>query len=727
MIDSLNRIRNSDFRAGARSPRNWEWRAQGRTSIWQPAAHAGNGDTAGVRIRNGAAGDRCAWAQDFTIKKDQHYRIEALVSCACPDSAGGLVLTLTRFDEAGKPLPTLETAPLHSAHRFTLRQFLKPLAQVRRAELAIELRGAGSAEIHDVRVLPVLEPDARSHPWAVPAPPFVHPAPVAVRRVCVLTTHQDRPLVHMLRAYFGPDAVVVRASATWHRALDDADAVFILDGPLPARFRKLRGVLAFAANRIVIASLPAAERITEEHLVTRLVSQVDDPLHARVAHADFLTAGFALHDIFPFAGRADDSTRQTQRQFRTNSVYREYCARHQLYEFLQSETDSEAGSEKPIALFHRTPGGAVIFMDVEPAESAGTSFDEATLAAQIIFNALGAPSPRVGQYVSPARDSEELLHHLRDTVERYPELTFAEPNSAADPHAPQLILLGSDVETLGLPLAPRPALFIRSGLTGIDTAGIYGVLLWLKQLLRPAPYSCPYAKLLDRALRVAWLPLAGRLHTWGGWSPNATPRHFPIDIEFETGSISAVIDITTAAGQDVRVLTAGASPTARRLRDALPLLANRLLAGRHFYHAVPRGAPASRRTEAQWRVSDLKLECLRDDRAFDDPWQRSARAAGAELIRIELPATATDPTAHSIWQTDWAVTLLELTAGLLLGVVLVNRDHQPLTVNLPDSLRDLLDCAVLRSFRAPDIDRPAPQPRGGKLTIPSAHALIAIR
>jgi hypothetical protein len=488
---------------------------------------------------------------------------------------------------------------------------------------------------------------------------------------------------------------------------------------------------ALAQKRIVMVSLPMMEGISGGHLVTRTITQLDDPLHARVMYGDFVTAGFALRDIFPFAGRADDSAQQSQRQFRTNKIFRDYCAKHGFQVLLDSETDADATSEKPIALLHQTAAvegrsGAIVVMDPEPAEAVGSSLDEPALAAQLVFNLLGAPQPLLGQYITPAHDADELLRQLRDTVERFEALSFADDALAMDAHAPQLVMLGREMEALGLPIVQRPLVLIRSGLTGTDLAGVYGVMLWLKQLLRPAPFASPYANVLDRAFRIGWMPLAAPMHTWGGWQRTGPAIKFPIEIEFEAGSIAACIDVTAARRHEVRVLTCGRTELASRLRAALPPLARQLLAGRNIYRAVPSGAQPSDAARAIWRCDDLAVSVERDDEVFDEPWQRSARDAGADLIRIELPATASaDPVGNSIWLTDWAATLLELITGLMLGAVVVNRDAQPLTVDLPEPVRNMLDRAAFRRINAPDQDLPVPARRNHQLTLPPATALIA--
>ena len=51
------------------------------------------------------------------------------------------------------------------------------------------------------------------------------------------------------------------------------------------------------------------------------------------------------------------------------------------------------------------------------------------------------------------------------------------------------------------------------------------------------------------------------------------------------------------------------------------------------------------------------------------------------MIRLEIPSSDADYTAHSIQRTDLVATLLEQTIGLQFGLLAVNRSATPVTFN----------------------------------------------
>ncbi|NOX57547.1 MAG: hypothetical protein GXP29_01645, partial [Planctomycetes bacterium] len=503
-----------------------------------------------------------------------------------------------------------------------------------------------------------------------------------------------------------------------------AEAVFILDDKPPAKVSSMKALNALAKDRIVFVSLLCMEAISDEHMLTRRLKQIDDPFHARVVHSNYTTAAFALYDQIPFGGRSDHSSQMFQRQFRQNPVFREFCTKHGFDVLLDSVTDSETTSEKPVALFKRTGGGAIIVMDIDPAEAVESSLHEATPVMNLILAALGIRQQTLGQYTAIGRTQEEFHSHLCDLVERYPALSWPQERRPVDCDQPALITVGRDLNTIGLPVVLRPAIMIRSILSGADTDCAYGVLLWFKSLLRPAPFVSPYAHTLNRRFRVAWLPHAARMQRWGGWSGNSDATRHEIEAEFEPKSLAAWIDVTTSSSHEVKITTSNSEAMHERLASALPTLMEQIIGGRHFYQS-PESASNNARSP-RWQIDHKKIVVVSDRSAFADSIHASAAASGATLIKIEIPATHTAPFADSIWRTDYTALLLEHIVGLMMGMVMVNRDAAPLKFRWPQALAHLQKDAVLRKFNQPDVDLPLPKSRGKHIDLPAGTAVVAV-
>ena len=63
----------------------------------------------------------------------------------------------------------------------------------------------------------------------------------------------------------------------------------------------------------------------------------------------------------------------------------------------------------------------------------------------------------------------------------------------------------------------------------------------------------------------------------------------------------------------------------------------------------------------------------------------------------------------------------------MLGLVVVNRDPHPMTFQWPEALAPLRSRGVVRRVNEPDTDLPLPPERKGRLTLPPAHAIVAVR
>ncbi len=727
MLAELNRIKNADFSEGQKKPRGWTWTSAGDDVDWRPMPKSNNGHLSGMELECTDTRSGGFWSQKFRCKKEQFYRVEAVVSCDCArdDDFGGLVVQLLPYDRDGKPLKPFAFEPLQQAHEYTLRGYFKAEEGMASVEMQIGLRHAqGLARIHDVRVIPIIEPESRSHPAAIPPPPFAHQPPKAARSVSIITNKTDRPIVKWLADRFGKNRVSAHSPSKLQPQALQADAVMILTDKSLAKVPSIKALNALAEDRIVIVSTQFMEAISGGHVLTKLIKQVDDPFHARVLHSNYVTAAFALYDQIPFAGRSDHSSQMYQRQFRQNKIFKDFCKKHGFDVLLDSVTDSELSSEKPIALLKRTAGGAIVVIDVDPIEAVGSSLHDAVPAMNLLLSAMGIAQQSIGQFIAVGRSQEEFHSHLCDMVERFPALAWPEERRPADPNQPAIITVGRDLETIGLPLVDRPSIIVRSLLNGVDMDAAYGVMLWIKSMLRPAPFVSPYANTLNRHFRIGWMPHGTHLGRWGGWSADDDAQRHDIDAEFDKGALAAWVDVTTAPAHDIRVSVFNSKKVADRL-SPLPALMAQLIGGRHFYRSPEPGADLSRIEDIDWRVDNLKTHVVSDDHDFTDPIHRSAKSAGAALIRVEVPASHSAPLGDSIWKTDWVALLMEQIFGLMMGMLVVNRDAAPMTFEWPKELNHLRKNAVMRKIDEPNVDHPLPKASGSTIKIPSGWAIIA--
>lgn len=708
MPDKLNLIKNPRFEEGKAAPRRWRWNAPGEGAGWRRRPNANGHAAAEMEIHTDAPQDsrrqpvRAVWTQRVSCASDQHYRVEARVVVeatngerADPDGGGGLVLSVQPFigdEPAGE---VVETPPVRRADT-TLRAFYKTPEGARSLDVRIGLRNAaGRAVIREVLVLPILEPDLRSHPIAAPPPPYAYPAPRRVQTIGVCGEHDgDRPLVRILRARFGeknvrtvrPDRLQPRGGRA--RPGSEADAVILPDRSLPPQLRSLSGLSELAQSRLVVISPQAFADLSRGQVEVRTIRQKDDPICATVYESNFITRGFALRDVFPFASRGMDGADprvSVQPQFRETRAFKAFCAKHDFLTVLRSETDADATSEKPICLYKPTPGGGILVMDVTPIESDPTTLDEPNLALFVLLNALGADQTSLGQYIAPPSSHREFWQELFEFGERYPEFVVRGGQHPYQRDKRLVVQLGPDPETFGLPVVPRPTILIRTGLTGDDLDGLYGTLLWLKQLVRAVPNSCPYLEALASRYRLVWIPLCAEWPEGTGWRPtNGSMRAFESD--FDLASVALAVEVTNGSRRELRVTVPPGSRGHKRCAQALPALWRELFAGRYFHRAPAEGTPLDDHHGATWRQDTAGPQVVAEAGMFSSPFHRAAAAAGAQLIRLETPNSPADFMCNSVWRTDRVATLLETVIGLHCGVLVQNRRGSDLTLTLPKAV-----------------------------------------
>lgn len=746
MTQSCNLVKNPRFRLGKDEPRHWEWSATGRASwtleanrngsLALPGDPRGNGQAdRAMSVVCATSSAKAAWTQRIRCKGGEHYRFDVCASGECEgaDDSSGFIVSIQPIKGQRRVGPPVKWRPIRRlGEGAVLRNYLRCPDDCDAVELRIGLRhAAGRVQVHEVRAFKILEPEAASHVLAVPPPPFANPPPVRVATVAVCTNAQTRPeLMKLLRLRFG---------TVWHRFVTggaenhrlqtgatptlEADAMLLPDAEPPSTIRSFAALKRLARERLVIISPPAFAELAGNDVSLRRVEQEDDPIHAKVVCGNYITRGFALLDVFPFAGEDKSTGSFVQYQLPSGKALREFCERHNLVTVLEGLGNTDARSEQPICLYGRYESGGLIVIDMDPIEDPAGADDRTSLAGFLLLNALGCEQASLGQFAVPAQSELAFREEIVELGTRYPQLRVRSsygPRSAVRDH---VVEIGSQQPTsFGLALAPRPAIVIRTGLSGWDHDCVYGALLWIKQLLRPTPFACPYAEDLITSLPIVWVPLCS---TWRGWNLDLTKAPLTGEPITDPGvtPVAAVIDVATCPRREVRVIGSADSASFKRIRQWMPSLAGSLVGNRYCYHAPGAHAPAVDLGSDEWRKQTLAPTVVVDENGFQTEFHRRMAVAGAELTRIEVPASSVDMTAASIWRTDLVGTLLETLVGLYYGLIAVNRTAGPMLLDLAGPLNP--DEADLRSLTA---DRGELGPlklrsRAGRPVLPPASCL----
>jgi hypothetical protein len=483
-----------------------------------------------------------------------------------------------------------------------------------------------------------------------------------------------------------------------------------------------------AQTYLVVISPSAFASLSRGHVEVRTIRQKDDPICATVYESNFVTRGFALRDVFPFASRGiegSDPRVSVQPQFRETRAFKAFCAKHNFLTVLRSETDADATSEKPVCLYKPTAGGGILVMDITPIESEPTTLDEPNLALFVLLNALGADQTSYGYYLAPPRSHREFWEELVEFGQRYPEFVVRGGQYPYRRDKRLVVQLGPDPETFGLPLVPRPTILIRTGLTGNDLDGLYGTLLWLKQLARAAPYSCPYLEALTSRYRLVWIPLCAEWPEGTGWrQSNGSMRVF--EGGFDPASVAVVVEITNGRCRQLQVTVPPGSRGHARCAPALPGLWRELFSGRYFHRAAAEATPLGDHHGVAWRHDTLLPRVVADAGKFSSPFHRAAAAAGAQLVRLETPNSPADFICNSVWRTDRVATLLETVIGLHCGLLVQNRRGSDLTLTLSKAVSAARDrTQILRGTPQPGRTEASRRPnhRPGVVTLRPGEAV----
>jgi len=631
------------------------------------------------------------WSQVAVCKPGENYRIEATVSCdlAAGDAATefepcGFVLAVEPWID-DRPEGIRRTTPgvTRSTSPVAVRTYYEAPDGIRRIRVSVGIVNArGTARVHEVRLIKILELDEVSHVLAIPPPPhLVKPPRVAKSVVVCSETASQRPIAARLSAYFGASKVVTLTPKMLRSRKLTADAVLLPDARPPSSIRSLSSLKKLSEERIVIISLPAFAELAGEVPSLRRVEQDDDPIHAKVMYANHATRGFALHDVFPYTWSGKRLGSFVQHQYRQTKAFQQFCGKHGFEVLLASMCDQAVTSDRPISLFKETPGGGLFVLDVEPAEADTSSYGEPILALHLLLSILGQNQTHLGQYISPDDTEAEFRGQVRETTARLEHFVVHDAELPTAEITEQLVTIGREDRTYGLPLSPKPVILVRTGLTSGDLESVYGAYIWFKQLIRMEPYRCPYAQPLASQVRLAWVPSVAPWDSRGGWLRSDRSPTNPMTVEAEGSEIAALIDVVSRPIIHPRVVFPKETRSFRHASTWLPQLAAAFPPGPWFALQSGQDAALTDRDAMAWQPAAYGVHVAVDSAVFKGDAHRQVRATGGEVIRIEVPACEAAFTAYSIRSTDLVATLLEHVIGLQFGLIAVNRQPSAVRFN----------------------------------------------
>ncbi len=550
---------------------------------------------AAVRIDGDGAAIECDSPQEHAglsqiaaIKGGRHYRIDLVLSGTASlaaagrrREAGGIGFELRVL--RGRRAASRAGAPgwrrlVHAADEPTmLTAYFKAPDAADRIEVRVGcFEAAGTVRLHLARLMRIVKPEAFSHVLALPAPSYAYPLPRRVESVAIYDAEQGSGLrtqdsglrtqesgfgvQDLLRRRLGEHNVCVLDGDSFGSGAADADALILRGDAPPRGLRSLKTLCEWGKRRLVIVSLPVFASLSRGAATLRTVEQEDDPIHARVVFANFITRGLALADVFPYAWTGRAAGWQVQRQFKLGARFKELCRREGWITVLESLCESEANSHRPICLYQPIDGGGVVVLDLDPIDDPGARRDSRTsdpgarrdsrtsglrtsglrtsdpgarrdsrtsgfrtsgsrtsvasigscdgrssLAMYLLGNVLGFEQWSAGQYTVPASDGQTFRTEVAELAVRFSGVRVHGSPGPLSAKTRQLVRLGGDDDLR--PAADRPLILIRTGLSGDDFEAVYGAFYFAKQLVRPPPYDCPYADELLAAYRLAWIPL----------------------------------------------------------------------------------------------------------------------------------------------------------------------------------------------------------------------------
>jgi len=681
MATNVNKIKNADFSRGVKTPTSWTWTGTPKGASWE-RTKATKTANASMQLDCTRPGGRALWSQTVVCKPEEFYRIDAVVTAnaTVTDVRGGVVVVIEALED-GEVVDVRSTPGIHQAETpETVRAFYLVPENVRRLRISIGLVDAfGKADLHTMRFIEMIEPDELSHPLAVPPPPHEVPAPLVAKSVCVCSvTAADRRVSRLLGQALGERTVSGIAPAAFKPTTASSDAILFPDDVLPRSIRSVKALAKLAESRIVVVSLPAFCAVAGEDVSFRRVEQADDPINGKIMWGCYASRGFALHDVFPYAWDGKAEASYAHHQFRGGKKFKEFCKKQKFEVFLDAMCDKDSTSDQPMALYRETEGGALFVLDIDPVEAIGTTMNEPALAMHLLLSVLGHSQHNLGQFASPTYKEQYLRDSIREMAVRIESIHVLDEDLPSDQITEQLVLVGSEDQSFGLPLEPKPVILVRSGLQSGDAESIHGAWTWFKQLVRPAPFPCPYAEAIASAFRFAWVPSAAPLEQRAGLLRTNRDPIAELAIDTDDGELAMMIDLVSRSCNRIRVCFAEHSDEFERYATQLPQLFSAFRPGNFFLPTVGPGGDFGDRAAYEWRHVQTPVEVVVDPAAFDAPEYASMRDANVNVVRIEVPGCDADFAACSIHRTDIAATTLEHVIGLQYGLIGVNRTDAPI-------------------------------------------------
>jgi hypothetical protein len=251
---------------------------------------------------------------------------------------------------------------------------------------------------------------------------------------------------------------------------------------------------------------------------------------------------------------------------------------------------------------------------------------------------------------------------IREAPNRWDHIYVHEDDAPPEEITHQIVTIGREDEMYGLPVASKPVILIRSGLSGGDAESVFGVWAWLRQLLLHSRHRASYAAALSGRFRLAWVPSAAPWEARDGWSASGAAPFTPTEVEIEDSQIAAIIDVRTGSSNHLRVMFAHATPAFRRAELWLPMLACSFSASEFPTITCGAGKGFGSRRAFSWQLARHELSVTAESSAFDEPIHHETIAQGGDAI--ESNYRRSNPTRCQLdSRSHLTVTMLERVIG----------------------------------------------------------------